>query len=127
MPLKRSGTTPQRTKRMPIYEYRCDHCGHEFSRHQRFDEEPVATCPNCGQRPRKLLSKPAIVFKGSGWHVTDYRTSKDGAKGEAAAGTTDAGKDVSKKDASAKKDAGDKKDTTSKKERPSAKSDAAAS
>lgn len=58
---------------MPTYEYRCDACGNEFSRSQRYGEEPVAECPRCGARPRRLVSRPAIVFKGSGWHVNDYR------------------------------------------------------
>jgi putative FmdB family regulatory protein len=105
---------------VPIYEYRCDHCGHEFSRQQRFDEEPVATCPNCGKPPRKLLSRPAIVFKGSGWHVTDYRKSSDGAKSDTT-GSTDAS-DKTKKDAPK---APEKKDATNKKEGPPAKSDSA--
>ena len=112
---------------MPIYDYRCDHCGQEFSRQQRFGDEPVSSCPNCGKRPRKLMSKPAIVFKGSGWHVTDYRKSTDGAKGDGAAGgTTETGKDTAKKDAP-KPDASNKTDTTRKKDGPAAKPDSAAS
>lgn len=71
---------------MPTYEYRCDACGHEFERVQRFDEERVARCPNCGARPRRLLSRPAIVFKGSGWHVTDYRRAGDGSGPEGGRG-----------------------------------------
>lgn len=106
---------------MPIYEYRCEHCGHEFNRKQRFDEEPVATCPRCGKRPRRLLSRPAIVFKGSGWHVTDYRKSTEGAKGE---GSSGAAKESPSSD-TAKKDPPDKKDTTNKKGSPAAKSDSA--
>jgi putative FmdB family regulatory protein len=58
---------------MPIYDYRCDHCGHAFSAVQSFKDDPLASCPNCGGRPRRLLSKPAIVFKGSGWYKTDSR------------------------------------------------------
>jgi putative FmdB family regulatory protein len=115
---------------VPTYDYRCDHCGHEFSRRQRFDEEPIATCPTCGKRPRRLLSRPAIVFKGSGWHVTDYRKPGQTAKGEsssgAEAGTDAAKKDAPKKDAP-KKEAPEKKETTGKNESPAAKPDSAAS
>jgi putative FmdB family regulatory protein len=115
---------------VPIYDYRCDHCGYEFSRQQRFDEEPVAACPNCGKRPRKLLSKPAIVFKGSGWHVTDYRKPGDAAKSESSVDDKKgAAKETPSKDAPAKdtgkKDATEKKPTTNQKEGPAAKSDAA--
>jgi putative FmdB family regulatory protein len=68
---------------MPIYDYRCDHCGHVFSAVQSFKEEALGKCPNCGERPRRLISTPAIVFKGSGWYKTDSRpaekSSSDGA------------------------------------------------
>jgi putative FmdB family regulatory protein len=58
---------------MPIYDYRCDHCGHAFSQVQSFSDPPVEKCPNCGKRPRRLIVPPAIVFKGSGWYKTDSR------------------------------------------------------
>jgi putative FmdB family regulatory protein len=68
---------------MPIYDYRCDHCGHVFSAVQSFKDESLEKCPNCGKKPRRLLSMPAIVFKGSGWYKTDSRpaekSSADGA------------------------------------------------
>jgi len=58
---------------MPIYDYRCDHCGHVFSAVQSFKDEALEKCPNCGKKPRRLISMPAIVFKGSGWYKTDSR------------------------------------------------------
>ena len=58
---------------MPIYDYRCDHCGHAFSAIQSFKDEALGVCPNCGLKPRRLLVPPALVFKGSGWYVTDSR------------------------------------------------------
>jgi len=58
---------------VPIYDYRCDHCGHAFSAVQSFQDQPLDKCPNCGKRPRKLLVAPAVVFKGSGWYSTDSR------------------------------------------------------
>lgn len=58
---------------MPIYDYRCDHCGHAFSAVQSFKDPPLEKCPNCGKRPRRLIVPPAIVFKGSGWYKTDSR------------------------------------------------------
>ena len=61
---------------MPIYDYRCDHCGHVFSAVQSFNDEALEKCPNCGKRPRRLISTPAIVFKGSGWYKTDSRPAE---------------------------------------------------
>ncbi|MDE3103378.1 MAG: hypothetical protein KGJ98_14250 [Chloroflexota bacterium] len=60
---------------MPTYDYRCDHCGHEFSKVQSFTEGALETCPSCGERPTRLFSLPAIVFKGSGWYKTDSRST----------------------------------------------------
>lgn len=58
---------------MPIYDYRCDHCGHAFSAVQSYKDESLERCPSCGKRPRRLIASPAIVFKGSGWYSTDSR------------------------------------------------------
>jgi putative FmdB family regulatory protein len=64
---------------MPIYDYRCDHCGHVFSAVQSYKDEALEKCPNCGKKPRRLLSTPAIVFKGSGWYKTDSRPAQKGS------------------------------------------------
>ena len=64
---------------MPLYEYQCESCGHRFERIRKFSDPPLAECPDCGKGPvRKLLSSPAIQFKGSGWYITDY--AKSGSK-----------------------------------------------
>jgi putative FmdB family regulatory protein len=57
---------------MPLYEYQCESCAKRFERIQKFSDPPVETCPSCGGRVKKLLSSPAIQFKGSGWYITDY-------------------------------------------------------
>jgi putative FmdB family regulatory protein len=58
---------------MPLYEYECEACGKRFERIQKFSDPLIDVCPNCGKGPvRKLLSSPAIQFKGSGWYITDY-------------------------------------------------------
>ena len=57
---------------MPLYEYQCDACGHRFEVIQKFSDPPLDTCPKCGGAVRKLLSAPAIQFKGTGWYITDY-------------------------------------------------------
>ena len=58
---------------MPLYEYRCEACGHQFEVIRKFSDPPLATCASCGGAPVvKLLSSPAIQFKGEGWYITDY-------------------------------------------------------
>jgi putative FmdB family regulatory protein len=61
---------------MPIYDYHCDHCGHTFSAVQSYTDATLERCPSCGKRPRKLMSTPAIVFKGGGWYKTDSRPAQ---------------------------------------------------
>ncbi len=68
---------------MPIYDYRCDHCGHAFSAVRSFSDPVIDVCPNCGKAPRRLIGPPAIVFKGSGWYKTDSRSAPAEAGGAA--------------------------------------------
>jgi putative FmdB family regulatory protein len=57
---------------MPIYEYRCQDCNHEFERMQKFSDPPIGACPTCSGSVQKLISRSAFHLKGSGWYVTDY-------------------------------------------------------
>ena len=58
---------------MPLYEYECDACGRRFEVIQKFSDPAADTCRQCGKGPvRRLLSSPAIQFKGTGWYITDY-------------------------------------------------------
>lgn len=57
---------------MPIYEYRCEDCAYTFDKKQSIKDEPVALCERCGKSVRRIISPPAIMFKGTGWYVTDY-------------------------------------------------------
>lgn len=69
---------------MPIYEFACQDCGHEFEKIQSFSDSSTPACPNCqGLHVQRRLSAPAIHFKGSGWYITD---SKSAAKGSATGG-----------------------------------------
>jgi len=74
---------------MPLYEYRCESCGHQFEVIQKFSDALVAVCPKCGAGPVvKLQSSPAIQFKGSGFYITDYarKGGEQGKGGEHAKG-----------------------------------------
>jgi putative FmdB family regulatory protein len=91
---------------MPIYEYKCSACSHELESLQKFSDTPLVTCPVCGKDAlTKLVSAAGFQLKGSGWYQTDFRGS--GAKppavasstGKMEAGTSDAGKGSSGKDA----------------------------
>jgi len=57
---------------MPLYEYRCDGCGEVFEVMQKFSDQPLTTHEKCGGSVHRLLSAPALQFKGSGWYITDY-------------------------------------------------------
>jgi putative FmdB family regulatory protein len=89
---------------MPLYEYECEQCASRFEVIQKFSDPPAQACPSCGGSVRKLLSSPAIQFKGSGWYITDYArkgnsapagktgeskpAASSGSSGEAAAATS---------------------------------------
>ncbi len=59
---------------MPIYEYRCSHCQHQFDKLQKMSDAPLQTCPQCQHDAlNKLVSASGFQLKGSGWYVTDFR------------------------------------------------------
>lgn len=57
---------------MPIYEYRCDQCGHQFEVIQKFSDDPLQVCEQCQGHLSKLISQTSFQLKGSGWYITDY-------------------------------------------------------
>jgi putative FmdB family regulatory protein len=74
---------------MPTYEYRCTACQHEFEKFQRMSDEPGAECPVCGSASERRLSGGAgLLFKGSGFYITDYRSDsyKKAAKADTGGG-----------------------------------------
>jgi putative FmdB family regulatory protein len=92
---------------VPLYEYQCACCG-RFELLQKFSDPPLAACPTCGGEVNKLLSAPAIQFKGTGWYITDYarKSGGDGAgkKGEATASASSGDSGSPDKAASVPKD-----------------------
>jgi putative FmdB family regulatory protein len=92
---------------MPLYEYECDACRGRFEVIQKFSET-TETCRRCGKGPvRRLMSSPAIQFKGSGWYITDY--AQKGKSGGDASSGGDA--PAEKKPDSAKTETSTKSDT----------------
>ena len=67
---------------MPIYEYECGLCKFKFERKQGFDEEPVAMCPKCQGKVRRVFRAVPVIFKGSGFYITDSRKGSAPEKAE---------------------------------------------
>jgi|SRR5687767_626331 putative FmdB family regulatory protein len=97
---------------MPLYEYQCDACAHRFEVIQKYSDAPIEVCPKCGGVVKKLLSSPAIQFKGTGWYITDYAKSGKSESGTAAAAKSE----------SAEK-SGEKKSSEGSGEKPESKSE----
>jgi putative FmdB family regulatory protein len=109
---------------MPIYEYQCEKCSHEFEREQRITDDPVKTCPKCkARRVKKLISQTSFVLKGGGWYSDLYSSTKpedkkDKYKGESSS-DSDAGKDSKTESKSEKKDKAGKSEKSEKSEKSS--------
>jgi putative FmdB family regulatory protein len=62
---------------VPTYAYRCTNCAHEFETFQKFSEDPLTECPECGSTIRRIFQPVGIVFKGSGWYINDSRKTTE--------------------------------------------------
>jgi putative FmdB family regulatory protein len=92
---------------VPTYDYECRSCGNRFEKRQSFSDEPTAECPRCQSASRRLFHPAPIIFKGSGFYVTDSRKPGDfGGDGHGDADKSDAGQE---KPADQKKPTGEEK------------------
>ena len=82
---------------MPIYEYKCEN-GHVFDAIQKMTDEPLTECEECGAPASRVLTPPAIHFKGSGFHNTDYGTKRGGGNGASESGGEKSGDSGSSSD-----------------------------
>ncbi|HET8946577.1 MAG TPA: zinc ribbon domain-containing protein [Candidatus Polarisedimenticolia bacterium] len=97
---------------MPLYEYECKRCHHRFERIQKFSDPLAKKCPKCKVgRLEKLISAPAVQFKGTGWYVTDYGGKKGDGEKKESGDKSDSGSKDSEKSASSSSDKSDKKDS----------------
>lgn len=81
---------------MPTYTYRCKECGHQFEQRQRMSDDPLTICPVCEGKIRRVVSSVGVVFKGSGFYVTDNR-GKNSANGKSPETASNTEKSTEKK------------------------------
>ncbi|MCQ3930289.1 MAG: zinc ribbon domain-containing protein [Chloroflexi bacterium] len=75
---------------MPLYAYQCRACGHEFETRQSFHDAPLTDCPNCQTENAvfRVIQAAGVVFKGSGWYITDSKGKKDSVLGSTKSNST---------------------------------------
>lgn len=105
---------------MPTYTYKCNSCGHGFEAVQRFADDALTECPECGSPIHRVIQPVGVVFKGSGWYITDSRKKSSGESSDreskSASSTT-----ADKAETSTKADKVEKSDTPAKTEKTPAK------
>jgi putative FmdB family regulatory protein len=108
---------------MPLYEYECEACGRRFEVIQKYSDPPAEQCRTCGKGPvRRLMSSPAIQFKGSGWYITDYAQKSKGESDKGDKASASSGEKSS--EAAAKADSTPSSSTASKADAPATSSPA---
>lgn len=105
---------------MPTYTYQCDSCGHGFEAVQRFADDPLTECPECGSPIHRVIQPVGVVFKGSGWYINDSRPKSSGDGSETAA-KAPASKTSDKADKADKTEKSEKSDAPAKTEKNPAK------
>src|SRR5437764_11836476 len=111
-------------KQVPTYTYTCTACNDLIEKRQSFSDPPLTTCEECGGTLRKIIHPVGIVFKGSGWYVTDSRSSSSSTNGPSSTSSEpgasskkdSAAKDSSAKDSGGAKESASSKDSSSSKE-----------
>ena len=74
---------------MPLYEYECQQCHRHTEKRQKFSDPEITECPHCGGKLQRVITAPAIAFKGGGWYADGYGNAKPKPAGDAAAGKPD--------------------------------------
>ena len=110
---------------MPLYEYKCDKCGHRFEKIEKHSASEIKKCPKCGANAPRQVSAAGIQFKGSGWYVTDYggKISSSASEGDGAASKTEKTEKTEKAGKSESKSSETKSSEKSSSEKSSSKKD----
>ena len=99
---------------MPVYEYICKACDHEFEREQRISDNPLKKCPECGaMKAKRLISRTSFVLKGGGWYSDLYSSPRgDSAKSESGAESSSKSESSGKSESSTKSESGSKSESS---------------
>ena len=74
---------------MPIYEYECKNCSNRFEKLQPIMADPIKVCPTCGEeKVRRIIQPVGVIFKGSGWYITDTRKPESSGEGSSSSGSS---------------------------------------
>ena len=106
---------------MPLYEYKCLKCGKRVEKIEKVAPPHLKKCPTCGGAVERLMSAPAIQFKGSGWYVNDYGKSSGGGKSEKRDGSSDKSEKSEKSESKSSEKAAEKGSSGSKEKKSAAK------
>src|SRR5436305_11833512 len=98
----------QKDPHVPLYDYQCQKCRHRFERIQKFSDRAVKKCPECGGKVEKLITAPAVHFKGSGFYGTDYAKKSGGGDSNSKGSEESGSKPAAESAASEAKDANPK-------------------
>ena len=96
---------------MPTYQYECTNCRNQFEQFQKFSDDPLTDCPSCDGTVRRVIQNVGVVFKGSGWYITDSRGGSKEKSGSDSSGEKPAADASAKADAPAKAEPTTKSDT----------------
>jgi putative FmdB family regulatory protein len=99
---------------VPLYEYQCKQCGHRFEKIQSFSAPEEKVCPECGGEVERLISAPAIQFKGAGWYVNDYAGRNKAPSSSGADGSKEGGNVAAKASENSSKAEGGKTESPAK-------------
>lgn len=111
---------------MPLYEYKCEKCGHRFEKIEKHSASEIKKCPKCGANAPRQISAAGIQFKGSGWYVTDYAgkgSSSSTSEGDGASSKSDKSEKSAKQEKSESKSSETKSSDKSYSEKSASKKD----
>src|SRR6476620_5946329 len=98
---------------MPIYEFECRACRQRFEKLQSISDDPIRVCPTCGGETRRVLQPVGVIFKGSGWYITDSRKSKSASTGSSSTSNNTSNNSTSESSGSSSSDSSSSSNSSS--------------